>query len=230
MSELIPAFRDSVFSPLSGPASDFIEIGIDAIFDNDALKSIPFVSTVVGLCKVGVNIHERNLLRQTAIFIEEFNNGNIDIKRLEKYRKELEENPEKAEKELGRVLILLGKQIDEIQSKVLGSFYNAHVKGSVSWEKFCELTEANSRMFAGDYDILREASIESGLNINGRELYQIDRLISLGLLKNQQRLGSGLGSYVTVFDENLSLHDPMSKDVMLTSFGQTFCQLMPKTL
>ena len=227
MSNLVPAFRDSVFSPLGDPASEILEVGIDTVFENDALKSIPIVNTVVGLCKVGVNLHERNLLRQTAIFINEVRDGTISSEKLEQHRAELEHDPEKAEKELGRVLIILGRQIDDFQSKVLGSFYRAFVRGAILWEKFCELAEANSRMFSDDYLILEEA-YHGDLKNNKRELYQIDRLTSLGLLENQQRTGAAEDDRFSSQNQALIINNPTDKNVSLTSFGVTFCQLMPK--
>ena len=228
MSNLVPAFRDSIFSPLGDSAGEFLEVGIDMVFENDALKSIPIVNTVVGLCKVGVNLHERNLLRQTAIFIKEVRDGTISSEKLEQHKAELERDPEKAEKELGRVLIILGRQVDDFQSKVLGSFYRAFVRGAISWEKFCELAEANSRMFSGDYLILEEA-YHGDLKNNKRELYQIDRLTSLGLLENQQRTGAAEDDRFSFQDQALILNNPTDKNVSLTSFGVTFCQLMPRS-
>ncbi len=228
MSNLVPAFRDSIFSPLGDPAGEILEVGIDMVFENDALKSIPIVNTVVGLCKVGVNLHERNLLRQTGIFINEVRDGTISSEKLEQHRAELERDPEKAEKELGRVLIILGRQVDDFQSKVLGSFYRAFVRGAISWEKFCELAEANSRMFSGDYMVLEEAYY-GDLKNNKRELYQIDRLTSLGLLENQQRTGVAEDDRLSFQGGTLTINNTSDKNVSLTSFGTTFCQLMPKS-
>ena len=128
-----------------------------------------------------------------------------------------------AEKELGRVLIILGNQVEQIQSQVLGSFYAAYVKGAISWEKFCELSEANRRMFISDYQILFEAAINDGLKIQNRELYQVDRLISLGLLQNQNRLGGNV--WLDFVD------DPEKQnDIIVTSLGKTFYHNSPAAL
>lgn len=104
---------------------------------------------------------------------------------------------------MGRVLIILGNHIENIQSQVLGRFYSAYVKGAISWDKFCELSEANRRMFVNDYHILCEAARNGGININDRELYQVERLISLGLLQNQNRLG---GTVIIDLDKEPQKH------------------------
>ena len=220
MSELVPAFRDTIFAPTYEIVAEYAEIGIDALLDSDALKDIPVVGTLAAICKVGYNIHERNLIKQTLGFITGFNSGTLSQEKIDEHRHELESNPDKAEKELGRVLIVLGNHVEEIQSQVLGSFYKAYVNGAIAWGKFCELSEANRRMFVSDYRVLREAARHGGININDRELYQVDRLISLGLLQNKNRLG---GTVVIEFDKE----QEKTYDIIITSFGRTFCQHLP---
>lgn len=220
MSKLVPALKDTLFSPTYEIVAEYAEIGIDALLDNEVLKGIPVVSTLSSICKIGYNLHERNLIKQTLAFITEFNSGSISQEKLNEHREKLEANPKEAEKELGRVLIILGNQVEQIQSQVLGSFYAAYVKGAISWGKFCELSEANRRMFMSDYAVLSEAAHDKGIDLKGRELYQVDRLISLGLLQNQNRLGGAV--WIDGMDST-----GKEKDVIVTSFGKTFYQHMP---
>lgn len=220
MNELVPALKDTLFAPTYELVAEYAEIGIDSLLESDALKGIPVVGTLAAICKVGYNIHERNLIKQTLDFVMGFNAGTISQEKIDEHRYELESDPAKAEKELGRVLIILGNHIENIQSQVLGSFYSAYVKGAISWDKFCELSEANRRMFVNDYHILREAARNGGININDRELYQVDRLISLGLLQNKNRLGG-----TVIIDLNEEPEE--THDIIITSFGRTFCQHFP---
>lgn len=223
MSELVPALKETLFSQNYEIVAEYAEIGIDALLDNEVLKEIPVVGTLSSLCKIGYNLHERNLIKQTLAFITEFNSNSISQEKLDEHREKLEGNPKEAEKELSRVLIILGKQVDQIQSQVLGSFYAAYIKGAISWKKFCELSEANRRMFISDYQILFEAAINDGLKIQNRELYQVDRLISLGLLQNQNRLGGN------VWIEMMNNPDEQN-DIIVTSFGKTFFHNAPAAL
>lgn len=230
MDKLLPSFRDSVLSPISDPTFDLLEAGLDSVLETDALKAIPVVGTISAFCKVGINLHERNLIKQTFEFIKGFNDGSLDKETIEAHRIELENDPKKQEKELSRVVIILGKQVDELQSQVLGSFYSSFVRGAISWNKFCELSEANSRMFSSDYSILSRAAYEDGINLDGQELYQVDRLISLGLLTQSRQTGNPI---FNVSGETLGLLNskkPGEKDVKTTSFGKTFYQHMPQVL
>ncbi|MDY5021403.1 MAG: hypothetical protein SPE99_03265 [Blautia sp.] len=221
LNKLVPSLRETIFEPTYEITSEYLEMGIDTLFDNEVLRNIPLVSTLSAFCKVGYNLHERYLIKQTIAFIKGFSEGTIPQDKLEKHRVKLESNPKETEKELGRILIILGSQIESNQSQVLGSFYKAYISGAISWQKFCELSEANRRMFIGDYRVLCDTAKNNGLKINDRKLYQIDRLISLGLLQNQNRLGS---SIVALFETG----SKQTKDIIVTSFGKTFYQHLPK--
>lgn len=219
MSQLVPSFKDTLFSTTYDIVADYAEIGLDALLDNEVLKEIPVVKTLSSICKIGYNLHERNLIKQTLTFVKEFNSGSISQEKLTEHRKKLEENPKEAEEELGRILIILGKHVEQLQSQVLGSFYASYVKGAISWEKFCELSEANRRMFISDYQVLFEAAINGGLKMQHKRLYQVDRLISLGLLQNQNRLG---GNFRFGPVDPSEEQNDKPNDIIVTSFGETF--------
>lgn len=223
MSDVVAALEKSLFSPTYELAAEYAEIGLDALMENEVLKEIPVVKTLCSICKIGYNIHERTLIKQTLAFLREFNAGSISPEKLAEHRKKLEADPKEAEKELGRVLILLGSQVEQVQSQVLGSFYAAYIKGAVSWDKFCELSEANRRMFVGDYRILLKAAGWGGIKILNRDLYRVDRLISLGLMQNHKRIGGNL--WLESID-----HPEQENDIIITSFGKAFCHNVPSGL
>ena len=109
---------------LGDPVEDISELAIDAVIQNGLLKDIPIVGTIVGFCKLGMNLRERNLLKQTLNFINEFNNGTIDPEKLRKYQEEIKANPKKAEEELGRCLLILNSTIETIHSKIQGRLFS----------------------------------------------------------------------------------------------------------
>ena len=64
MSELVPALKDTLFSPTYEIVAEYAEIGIDALLDNEVLKGIPVVSTLSSICKIGYNLPlSQNLIR-----------------------------------------------------------------------------------------------------------------------------------------------------------------------
>ena len=99
MDKLVEDFRKSIFSNSFELVSDYIELGIDDFINNEKLNKIPIVNTIVAVLKVGKDIHDRNLLRQTLTFIKEFNSGNISKDKLVAYKSTIENNPKKCEEE-----------------------------------------------------------------------------------------------------------------------------------
>ena len=126
MNELIPSFEKSLFdSSLTDCGLDFLELGIDSVLQDGLLKDIPIVGTIVNMGKFAQNVHDRNLLRQTLAFINEFNNGNFSPDEVEKHRKKVLASPRKLEEELGRILTILNRNIDSIKSVLEAKFYVA---------------------------------------------------------------------------------------------------------
>lgn len=179
---LIPSMRESVFNGnIKDVGVDVMEIGIDSMMEDGILSELPIAKTVIAMCKTRMALKERNLIKQTIAFIHGFNEGNIDDDVRNEYRKKLETDSDYAEKELGRVLILLDDNIDTIKSVMLGRLYCAYVKGAITWEKFCEYAEVNRRMFVDDYRLLSD-SLKNARNISNQDKYKIGRLIGLGLV------------------------------------------------
>lgn len=183
MDKLVTDFKDSLFnSTLKDVAVDVTELGIDSILDNDLLKSLPIAKTLIGIGKFAQNLHDRNLLKQTAIFINTFNNKIIAPEKLEKHIQKLNDNPNFGEEELGRVLILLNSTIDSIKSELLSKFYWAYIHEQLSWDEFCEYADIITRMFISDLPILIDIHKNKITETKQCKHHQVERLVSLGLL------------------------------------------------
>ena len=87
MNEVVPKFQDSLFTGLSNTIPDIAELGIDSILSEGTLKDIPVVNALLGVKNTAQSLHDRNLLRQTLAFINEFNNGNINEEKKQKNRR-----------------------------------------------------------------------------------------------------------------------------------------------
>ncbi len=195
MNEVVPKFQDSLFTGLSNVIPDIAELGIDSILNEGILKDIPVVSVLLGVKNTAQSLHDRNLLRQTLAFIDEFNKGNIDEEKKQKYKKKIEDNPKKAEAELGRVLIILNQTIELDKSKILASIFRAYVNEKIDWKIFCEFSEITRLFFVSDFYDLKCIYYHDSEVV---ELsYGIDRLAALGLVKittNPEIVSGGLGS------------------------------------
>lgn len=217
MNELVPVFEISLFdTSLVDIGVDFFELGIDSILQDGLLKDIPIVGTIVGVGKFAQNVHDRNLLRQSLVFINEFNNGQIAPEKIAKHRIKLQQNPHFREEEIGRVLILLNKNMDMIKSLYEAKFYAAYVDEQISWTEFCELCDITDRLFISDISSLREAYLNNGITEQMEISYKHDRLISVGLLTNEARLSGSIFVVELDSQERQNIMD-------LTEIGRKFC-------
>lgn len=226
-NNLIKSFGKSLDSVEVGALTDVVatltDAGISQLVSNPVLGSFPIIGVLVSLCRAGTAIYERHLLKQTLKFLQAYNSKTIDPKRLEKYRAKLEHDPEFAEAELGRVLLLLQKATDNEKAAIYGYLFNCYVGEEISWDAFCELADCTDRLFIGDLPVLRYGYAHEGVMLFEFSNYRLDRLIALGLLENQFRIG---GSTVLTWDGGDASDEPASeqKDVVLTQLGKDFCK------
>lgn len=129
---LVEDLKLSLFEKTADVGIDFAELYLDNVLDivsgNEILKEIPVVKTLYTIGKVGAAIHEKNLLRKTLIFITSFNSKTITPKKLDKYKKKINEKPHYVQEELGRVLLILNKILDDSKAQILANLYRNYVE------------------------------------------------------------------------------------------------------
>ena len=141
------------------------------------------MKSIVSVLKIGKNVYDRNLLKQTLTFINEFNNNTIGNEKIYKYKELIETNPKKAEEELGRVLLLLNGYIDREKSIMLSKIFKAYVAKEIGWIEFCEFSEIINRLFVQDINVLRmiyQGTISDTTNRN--DMFRVERLNSIGII------------------------------------------------
>lgn len=207
MDKIIPSFQKSLFDSSKEIIGDLLEVGIDSVLDDGLFRDLPVVGLLVGIKKTAQNLHDRNLLRQTLQFIKEFNDGTIDIDKLEKYKQSICDNTYKAEEELGRVLLYLNSNIELEKSKMLANLFKNYILEVISWDEFCEFSEIIKMMLIGDINYLKIIYNGKVKDTVGYPLYPFDRLVSLGLINTTPkglRLIDPDGSYVR-YDKFVSM-------------------------
>ena len=183
MDELVENFEKSLFDDSKDIIGDYLEIGIDSIIDEGILKEIPIVKTIEGVLKVGKNVHDRNLLKQTLVFINEFNRNEIRQDKIEEYKKRIENDPKKCEDELGRIILLLNNFIDREKSIMLSKVFKDYVGQLLNWNDFCEYSEIINRLFIQDFSFLQEIYLGRISDTTNRsDIYKVERLNSLGII------------------------------------------------
>lgn len=157
MKSIIPSFRESLFVDNTDILIDISEYTIDNLIEmSDTLTDFPIIKTISATLKGFHNIYDRNLLKNTLVFIQELNSGEINRDKYIAYKTTLEYNPSKCEKELGRVVLILNNIIDVNKSKILAKLYKAYINKTLTWEEFCEYSEIVNRIFIEDMTILKD--------------------------------------------------------------------------
>lgn len=183
MEELVPQFKKALFGQIIEVSQDFIEIGIDSIMNDEILKQIPILKTIISGGKIIATIQERNLMKNIYIFVKTLNDGSIDEEKKKKYQNKINNNSKLAEKELGRILILLNQYIDNEKSIILSKLFKSYINEILSWEEFCEYSEIVNRMFVQDISILEKIRNHNiDLTLNRADEFRVERLYSLGLI------------------------------------------------
>jgi hypothetical protein len=211
MNELIPVFRESVLKPIGSTFIDVAEIGIDSVLNEGLFQEVPILKTLICAKNVFLNIRDRNFLKQTLVFIQALNKHELTVEQLQEHRSKLEKNPKWAEKELGRVMVLLDRMIENTKAKMLAAFYTAYIKQEISWEVFCDLSDVIDRMFSQDTSVLYV--IESTQIKYETAAHVGDRLIAVGLVANPSR---------TIKTGDL-IRPESALPLMLTELGKKFC-------
>lgn len=212
MDKIIPSFASSLFDGSKDSIGDITELGIDSLLDDVVFKDLPIVSMLVGVKNTYQNIHDRNLLKQTLTFIKQFNSGSINQEKLNKYRDMLNTDSKKAEKELGRVLIILNSTIDMEKSQMLANLYKSYINEKINWNQFCEFAEIIKMLFLNDFNIIDLIYKHQITDTSGIEIYPIDRLTSLGIVNTVMKT-------IMISSNTSSRSD---KYVNLTTIGQKF--------
>ncbi len=185
MKSIIPSLRESLFVDNTDILIDISEYTIDNLIEmSDTLTDFPIIKTISATLKGFHNIYDRNLLKNTLVFIQELNSGEVNRDKYIEYKTTLEHNPSKCEKELGRVVLILNNIIDVNKSKILAKLYKAYINKALTWEEFCEYSEIVNRIFIEDMAILKD--IYDGnitfISETNNENYRIYRLNSIGII------------------------------------------------
>lgn len=217
--DLVEQLKVSLFENSIDVAIDFAEIGLDNLLsditDSEILQEIPIIKTIYSVYKVGLAIQEKHLLKKTLVFIKEFNSKQIKPKKLEKYKKKINEQPHYVEEELGRVLILLNKILDDSKAVILAKLYRNFIEEEIDWKQFCELTDITERIFLSDIKVLLHGYKHKGVDLGDFPNYHLDRLISIGLFENHNRLGGD----IVLSGGDSSVGQEANKDVDVTEIG-----------
>lgn len=125
LSRLQDDARPTICSDSLELISNIAEVGLDEILQNEFLKDIPVISSLVSIYKIGNNIHNAHLLKKYACFLDEFNRDSFENGSWNKYKQYFEESNRK--RDIEYLLILLERYIEEDKARRLAKIYEAYL-------------------------------------------------------------------------------------------------------
>lgn len=215
--ELIPSFKKSLFNNIGDIGADLLELPIDLFTENEVIKDIPVVGTIVKLGKTVGTIRDRYLIKKLIIFIKSVNDGTVESDIIKNHKEILESDPKKLNEELENVMILVDRELEIDKTKILAELYKAYICKKIHWSDFTYLSEMLERLCLRDIDSLSEI-YETGHA--KKDKFGVFRLEAVGLVKyfskrtNSAAYRSGL----------------KQAEVELTGYGKLFYQYGLKKL
>lgn len=174
------SFFESIMDNALDCLTDAAELGLDAITEDETIKSIPIVSTVVSVLKIGKSIQERFTLKKFAAFLEEIRNGTFDKEKREKYYRKFQDNKRERNKELEYLLILIDRYLSTDKAIMLAKLYLAFLDDTIMWQELASYAEIIDRILPIDYGVL-VSDTQRTITIRNNVADQVLRLVSLGL-------------------------------------------------
>lgn len=168
--------------------------------DND--KREKFIDLAVEICKVCskevpligntanmlISIRDSYFIEKLNSFINRVKENNISEEELKKYREKYINDPEKLEKELKKLIVVLDSYREKEKVKYLGNLYAAVIKGWINWKCFSEYEYTLNNLYIDDLDDLMEyIKYEKENKYTGFIRQQMDtRLEFLGLVEDRR--------------------------------------------
>jgi hypothetical protein len=124
---------------------EYAEIGLDSIIENDILRSIPIVKTIISIIKTSISIHDRILVKKILEFLTNLQDVSSE-KKIDFIRK-LEED-QKFEKKVGESLLLIIDRLDDLDKPgILAKIFSAYLQQKIEYDIFLKLSQSIDKAF-----------------------------------------------------------------------------------
>lgn len=150
-------------------ASEYLELGIDTLIQDDIIKNIPVVDTAISIFKVGSSIQQAFFCKKLIYFLYNMDDIPSSV-RQGFYNKSI-----KDDKNFGEKLIYTLDSLDEVKkAEYLAKLYKGYSRGIINYQDFRRLCIALIQLFIDDIEYVRNnADKEYVKGITGRALNSV---------------------------------------------------------
>jgi len=127
--------------------ADYLEIAIDLFTENEIVKEIPILGSLIKLAIIKNSISDRILIKKLEVFLKTFNHQNeknklIMIKQISKADNK---------KKIGEQLILLIDKFSDFEKpEMLAIIFSAYLKNEITLDEFFRMGQAINLIFIDD--------------------------------------------------------------------------------
>ncbi len=183
--QIVSSLKESLLEETIDIGNEFLEIPIDQLIDNDMLRDIPIVNTLVGLGKIAMNVRDLYLIKKTVAFIASLNQNKLSKEKIARHKAKLETDSKKLNKELEFIMVMLDRMNETQKSIIMSNMYLKYLdeKTDFDWEDFGILTDILERFSIYDCPTLLEVYDKGFIGIEDEfNKLGFSRLNSLGLI------------------------------------------------
>lgn len=161
MSEDIQcALESSIVGPLAKDGLiDVAEYSIDEVFNNEIIKQIPIVKTVIGTIQTGASIHDRLFLKKIVAFLVGINH--ISEKQRKKVVDKIDSSKRYRMKVGEKLLYIIDKCDDYTNAENVARLFSAMVNGDISYEQYLEASRIVSKISTDELNVFIESHHDS---------------------------------------------------------------------
>lgn len=148
-------FSKSLLYATKDLSIDLTEFALDNVFENEAVKEIPIIKSIIAVANIGLAIKERHFAKKTLGFLKEFWNTDIDQDKLDKFISRLHNDCNYKNRVVDQILIVLDRYIEEEKAPIMGRLLAAHITGKINEEEFFEYIIIIDHLYLKDLKVLK---------------------------------------------------------------------------
>src|SRR5690554_3745590 len=152
--------QDGLISPAMDLSVDYAELALDSFLDNDAIKEIPVVKSIVGIVKGGMKIREIYFAKKLLTFLKEFHSSKTDDSIVKKFQEKFNTNKKYRDSVVEQIMILNERVLEIEKSKILANLFASHLNKKFEWDDFLSLCHCVERLNLTAISFLEEVSKE----------------------------------------------------------------------
>jgi hypothetical protein len=150
------AVKEGLENPNFDLALDYAELALDTFMDNDAIKEIPIVKSVVGIFRGGLKIREIYFAKKLVTFLKEFHKGTLSEEKKEDFKRKFNSDDKYRDAVVEQIMVLNDRFLEISKSKILANLFLAHLNSKFDWEAFLSLSYCVERLNLSAIDYFHE--------------------------------------------------------------------------